>query len=71
MQEPYYTADEVARILHKHVVNVRRLCREGAFEGARKFGRDWYIPKTTIDPPAPQQKSSTPRGRDRPHEQPF
>ena len=60
MQELYYTPEDVAKILRMHVVSIRRMCREGQFEGARKFGRDWYIPRTSIDP-APPQKPPTPQ----------
>lgn len=53
---PYYTVDEIAEMLHTHVETVRKWCRDGRLEGARKFGKDWFIPRTTIDPPKPQQK---------------
>ncbi len=58
-QSPYYTVDEVAEILHTHVETVRKWCRSGKLEGARKFGKDWFIPRTTIDPPPPKQQPTT------------
>ncbi|TMD65144.1 MAG: helix-turn-helix domain-containing protein [Chloroflexi bacterium] len=63
-QSPYYTADEVAEILHTHVETVRKWCRSGKLEGARKFGKDWFIPRTTIDPQPPQQKPTMPQGEE-------
>ncbi len=60
MQEsPYYTPEQAAIILQKHPDTVRRLCQKGKIDGARKIGGEWLIPRTTIDPPAPQQKPAT------------
>jgi excisionase family DNA binding protein len=61
MQSPYYTVEEVSAILHTHVETVRKWCRTGRLEGARKFGKDWFIPRTTIDPQPPQAKPATPQ----------
>ena len=64
MQEsPYYTPEQAAIILQKHPDTVRRLCKRGELEGARKIGGEWYIPRTTIDPPAPIEKPATPQER--------
>ena len=60
MQEPYYTAEAVSKMLHIHIASIRRMCVQGKFEGARKFGRAWYIPRTSIDPTPPPQKPATP-----------
>lgn len=60
MQEsPWYTPEQAAVILQKHPDTVRRLCKRGELEGARKIGGEWYIPRTTIDPPTPSEKPVT------------
>ena len=65
MQEsPYYTSDQAAIILQKHPDTIRRLCKRGELEGARKIGGEWYIPRTTIDPPIPHEKLATPINRE-------
>jgi hypothetical protein len=56
----YHKAD----ILQRHIDTIRRMCKQGTLEGARKIGHDWYIPCTTIDPPAPHQKPTTPQGKE-------
>jgi excisionase family DNA binding protein len=62
MQEsPYYTPEQAAIILQKHTDTVRRLCQKGKIEGARKIGGEWLIPRSSIDPPAPQEKPATPQ----------
>ena len=62
MQEsPWYTSEQASIILQRHPDTIRRLCQKGRLEGARKFGGEWYIPRTTIDPPTPQEKPATPR----------
>lgn len=61
MQEsPYYTSEQAAVILQKRADTVRRLCQRGAIPGARKIGREWLIPRTSIDPtPLPKQVPPT------------
>jgi excisionase family DNA binding protein len=69
MQEsPYYTPEQAAIVLQKHPDTVRRLCQKGKIEGARKFGGEWLIPRSSIDPPVTQQKPTTPRERSSPHD---
>lgn len=63
-KSPWYTSEQAAGILQKHIDTIRRLCKQGKLEGARKIGSEWYIPCTTIDPPAPHQSSTTPKGED-------
>jgi excisionase family DNA binding protein len=55
MKDLYYTVEEAAKILHAHPNTIREWCESGKLEGARKFGRKWLIPKTTIDPQEPPQ----------------
>jgi excisionase family DNA binding protein len=60
MQEsPWYTSDQAAIVLQRHPETIRKLCKQGKLEGARKIGGEWYIPRTTIDPPAPTQQPAT------------
>ncbi len=40
----YITTAEAAQVLGLDVKRIARLCKSGAIEGARKFGRDWMIP---------------------------
>ena len=63
-ESPWYTAEQAASVLQKHIDTIRRLCKEGKLEGARKIGSEWYIPRTTIDPPAPRQQPATPQGKE-------
>lgn len=59
-QEPqYYTVEEVARILGVDEETVRRWCRQGKIPGVKRFGREYRIPKASIDPqnPPPETKS--------------
>ncbi len=56
-QEPlYYTVEEVARILGVDEETVRRWLRQGKIPGVKRFGREYRIPKTSIDPQNPPQE---------------
>ena len=56
-QEPqYYTVEEVARILGVDDETVRRWCRQGKIPGVKRFGREYRIPKSSIDPQNPPQR---------------
>ncbi len=49
-KELYYTVEEAAAILRVHPNTVREWCEDGTLTGARKFGRKWLIPRTSVDP---------------------
>ncbi len=63
-ESPYYTVEQAAIIIQKTADTVRRLCQRGAISGARKIGKEWLIPRASIDPaPLPttqQQHRQTP-----------
>jgi excisionase family DNA binding protein len=62
-ESPYYTPEQAAVIIQKTADTVRRLCQRGAIPGARKIGREWLIPRASIDPaplPTQQQHRQTP-----------
>lgn len=40
---------EVAEVLGVTVGRVRQLLNEGRLPGARKFGRDWMIPRESLE----------------------
>ena len=45
---------EYAKRIGKATITVADKCRRGALPGARKIGRDWFVPK---DAEYPKQKS--------------
>jgi hypothetical protein len=49
----YYTADETAEILDKNGSTIRRWCRQGLMDGAKKAGlpvrSPWLIPVETVE----------------------
>ena len=47
----YYTTEEVARILNCKPGTVREMAQRGEFEGVKRIGRQYRIPKHVIDPP--------------------
>ncbi|HET9919552.1 MAG TPA: helix-turn-helix domain-containing protein [Ktedonobacteraceae bacterium] len=56
-QEPqYYTVREVARILGVDEETVRRWCRLGKITGVKRFGREYRIPRISIDSKNPPQE---------------
>jgi excisionase family DNA binding protein len=57
-ESPYYTSEQAAIILQKTPDTVRRLCQRGEIPGARKIGREWLIPRASIDPTPPAQKTT-------------
>ncbi len=46
----YYSVEEAAQILGVDAETVRRWCRQGKIPGVRRFGREYRIPRTAIDP---------------------
>lgn len=56
-QEPlYYSVEEAARILGVSEETVRRWCRRGKIPGVKRFGREFLIPRTSIDPENPPKE---------------
>ena len=47
--EDCISAREAAVILNVDSSRVLVLCRQGRFTGARKFGRDWVIPREAVE----------------------
>lgn len=47
--EDCVSAQEAAVILNVDSSRVLVLCRQGRFAGARKFGRDWVIPRDAVE----------------------
>ena len=43
MEITLYSTEEVADIIKKSRVQVRRYCRSGAIKGCQMVGRDWVI----------------------------
>ena len=46
--EDLISIPEAANILHIDRSRVGRLCRQGRFEGARKIGERWVIPRESV-----------------------
>jgi excisionase family DNA binding protein len=42
------TVPEVAALIHKAVVTVRKMARKGALPGAKRVGRDWLFRRGEI-----------------------
>jgi excisionase family DNA binding protein len=56
-QKPqYYTVGDVARILGVDEETVRRWCRLGKIPGVKRFGREYRIPRISIDPQNPPKE---------------
>lgn len=43
------TTSEAAAVLGVSPVRIRQLCRAGAFLGAYRRGRDWWIPASVVE----------------------
>ena len=43
-RDDFVDVHEVAKAYRKSVETIRRWCRVGAIQGARRIGRDWIIP---------------------------
>lgn len=66
MQESpqYYSVEQAARILGVNEETVRRWCRDGKIPGVKRYGREYRIPRSYIDPEEyqpqqPEEKKST------------
>lgn len=60
MQQPtplYYSVEEAAHILGVDQETVRRWCRQGKIPGVKRFGREFRIPKASIDPQNPETEA--------------
>jgi excisionase family DNA binding protein len=56
-QEPqYYSVEEAARILGVDEETIRRWIRQDKIPGVKRFGREYRIPRTSIDPEPPAQQ---------------
>ncbi|MCK4760288.1 MAG: helix-turn-helix domain-containing protein [Candidatus Aminicenantes bacterium] len=44
----FYTVKQVAKILHKDVVTIRRYIHEGKFPGTVFFGKEYLIPRDSL-----------------------
>ena len=63
VREEYVTAVEAAQIMGITRNRVGRLCLDGRFDGAFKFGRSWMIPRVAVlnhKPLPPGVKPKTP-----------
>lgn len=50
----WLTPEQVAVELDFRKPTIYRMCRDGDLPGAKKFGREWRIPSTALEPqPAP------------------
>lgn len=47
----WLTLDQAAEVLQLTRETVRLMCVRGDIDGARKFGRVWRVPDTSIEPP--------------------
>ena len=47
--EKYMSAQDAALMLNVDRSRVLVLCRQGRFDGAEKFGRDWAIPREAVE----------------------
>ena len=54
--DDYISLSEAARIIERHPKHLALLCRQGKLEGARKIGRDWVVPRESVQnyTPGPQ-----------------
>lgn len=64
IREAFMTAPDAAKILGITRNRVGRLCLEGRFEGALKMGREWLIPRSSVEnhkrlPPGVKPKTPT------------
>ena len=47
---PYYTAEQAAGIIGVSRDTIYDWCENGTLAGARRFGKTWRIPRTSVDP---------------------
>ena len=56
MLEGFITAKEAAVMLNRTSDYIRKLCANGEFEGAYKFGATWIIPKSAVENFSPKPR---------------
>ena len=44
----YFRTPDAAILLNRSIYTVQKWCRQGRFDGAKKLGRDYVIPETSI-----------------------
>lgn len=49
LKEHLVSAPDAGKILGLTAVRVGVLCREGRFDGAEKIGRNWVIPRVSVE----------------------
>ena len=64
IREAFMTAPEAAKVLGITRNRVGRLCLDGRFDGALKMGREWIIPRSSVEnhkrlPPGVKPKTPT------------
>ncbi|MDR1481542.1 MAG: helix-turn-helix domain-containing protein [Synergistaceae bacterium] len=52
----YLTTPEASEISHKCESFIKRLCRDGRLLGAKKLGKTWLIPRTSIESYTPGKR---------------
>ena len=46
--DEYISADEAAKILDYRKESITLLCRQGKFEGVKRIGHQWFIPRNSV-----------------------
>ena len=47
--DEYISADEAAKILDYRKESITLLCRQGKFEGVKRIGHQWFIPRSSVE----------------------
>ena len=47
--DEYISADEAAKILNYRKESISLLCRKDKFEGAKRIGHQWFIPRNSVE----------------------
>jgi len=47
--DEYISADEAAKILDYRKESISLLCRQGKFEGVKRIGHQWFIPRSSVE----------------------
>jgi len=47
--DEYISADEAAKILDYRKESITLLCRQGKFEGVKRIGHQWFIPRNSVE----------------------
>ena len=46
--DEYVSVEEAAKILDYKEASISLLCRQGKFEGAKRIGHQWFIPRDSV-----------------------